>query len=325
MKRMISLLICFVMTITLVSCAGVGNTDTGKKSIVCTTFPQYDWTMNILGDKADEWKVSILLDSGTDLHNFQPAAEDIITINSADLFIYVGGDSDGWVEDVFKTNTADTELINLMQTLDDRLLETGHTHDHGHEDDDHGHEHNEFCDHEHDEHIWLSLENAEEFCEAIADRLGIIDPDNASVYNRNCEVYTEKLEALEEKYENAVDTAKHRTLVFADRYPFAYLCEDLGLTAHAAFSGCSAETEASFEKIVELAGEVDNEGLSAVVVIDSSDRKLADTVISNTKTKDQTIVELDSMQSVTRKDIDGGASYLAIMEKNLEALKTALN
>lgn len=324
MKRIISLLICFVMLLTLVSCTGAGNTETGKKSIVCTTFPQYDWTVNILGDKADEWEVSILLDSGTDLHNFQPSAEDIITVNSCDLFIYVGGESDGWVEDVFKTNTADTELIDLMQTLDGRLLEAGHSH--GHEDEhDEDFEHNELCDHEHDEHIWLSLENAEELCEAIAYRLGVIDPDNAQVYERNCESYTEKLEALEEKYQNTVDTAKHRTLVFADRYPFAYLCEDLGLTAHAAFSGCSAETEASFEKIVELAGEVDNEGLSAVVVIDSSDRKLADTVISNTQTKDQTIVELDSMQSVTRKDIDGGASYLAIMEKNLEALKTALN
>ena len=324
MKRIISLLICFVMITALVSCTGAGNTDAGKKSIVCTTFPQYDWTVNILGDKADEWEVSILLDSGTDLHNFQPSAEDIITINSCDLFIYVGGDSDGWVEDVFKTNTSDAELIDLMHILDDRLLEAGHSH--GPEDEhDENFEHNEFCDHEHDEHIWLSLENAEELCEAIADRLGVIDPDNAQVYESNCGAYTEKLEALEEKYQNTVDTAKHRTLVFADRYPFAYLCEDLGLTAHAAFSGCSAETEASFEKIVELAGEVDNEGLSAVAVIDSSDRKLADTVISNTNTKDQTIVELDSMQSVTREDIEAGESYLAIMEKNLEALETALN
>lgn len=324
MKRIISLLICVVMITTLVSCTGTGNTDTGKKSIVCTTFPQYDWTMNILGDRADEWNVTILLDSGTDLHNFQPNAEDIITINSSDLFIYVGGDSDGWVEDVFKTNTADTELINLMQTLDDGLLETGHSHTHGEEHDE-DHEHNEFCDHEHDEHIWLSLENAEELCEAIAYRLGIIDPDNASVYERNCEAYTDELEALEEKYENAVETAKHGTLVFADRYPFAYLCEDLGITAHAAFSGCSAETEASFERIVELAAEIDGAGLSAVLVIDSSDHKLAETVISNTKTKDQIIVELDSMQSVTKSDIDAGESYISIMEKNLEALKTALN
>ncbi len=312
------------MITTLVSCTGTGNTGTGKKSIVCTTFPQYDWTMNILGDRADEWNVTILLDSGTDLHNFQPNAEDIITINSSELFIYVGGDSDGWVEDVFKTNTADTELINLMQTLDDGLLETGHSHTHGEEHDE-DHEHNEFCDHEHDEHIWLSLENAEELCEAIAYRLGIIDPDNASVYERNCEAYTEKLEALEEKYENAVETAKHGTLVFADRYPFAYLCEDLGITAYAAFSGCSAETEASFERIVELAAEIDGAGLSAVLVIDSSDHKLAETVISNTKTKDQIIVELDSMQSVTKSDIDAGESYISIMEKNLEALKTALN
>ncbi len=304
MKRLFSILIYFIMMAVLVSCGAAKTVDTGKKSIVCTTFPQYDWTMNILGDKADEWNISMLLDGGTDLHNFQPSAEDIITINTSDLLIYVGGGSDGWVEDVFKTNAAHTELIDLMQSLGDEVLEHHRVHD---------------------EHVWLSLENAEELCEVISYRLGIIDPHNAAVYNRNCDAYTEKLELLEERYEAAVDTAKHRTLVFADRYPFAYLCRDLDITVHAAFSGCSAETEASFEKIVELADEVDREGLSAVVVIDSSDRKIAETVISNTKTKDRTIVELDSMQSVTAADIETGVSYLSIMEKNLEALKTALN
>ena len=288
------------MIAVLVSCRVTNTSDTGKKSIVCTTFPQYDWTMNILGDKADEWNISILLDGGTDLHNFQPSAEDIITINTSDLLIYVGGGSDGWVEDVFKTNSADAELINLMQTLGDGVLER---------------------DRDYDEHVWLSLENAEEFCEVISYRLGIIDPDNAAEYNRNCDAYTEKLEALEERYEAVVDTAKHKTLVFADRYPFAYLCRDLGLTAHTAFSGCSADTEASFERMVELAAEIDGAGVSAVVVIDSSDRKLAQTVISNTKTKNLSTVELNSMQSVIAEDAD----YLSIMEKNLDALKIALN
>lgn len=306
MKRIVSLLVCFIMIMTLISCGTAENVETGRKSIVCTTFPQYDWTMQILGDKREEWNVSLLLDGGTDLHSFQPSVEDIITINSSDLFIYVGGGSDGWVEEVFKSNTTNTELIDLMQTLDDGLLKADHTH-------------------RHDEHVWLSLENAEEFCEAITDKLCRIDTANASAYNKNCEAYIEKLDVLEEKYEAVVETAKHRTLIFADRYPFAYLCEDLELTALAAFSGCSAETEASFERIVELAGEIDREGISAVIVIDSSDRKLADTVISNTKSKNQTIVELDSMQSVTREDIEAGITYLSIMEKNLEALKTALN
>lgn len=327
MKKLVALLICIFMILSLVSCSTTVEDQEGKKSIVCTTFPQYDWTMQILGDRADEWKVTLLLDSGTDLHNFQPSADDIITINTSDVFVYIGGDSDKWVEDVFKTNTTHAELINLMQVLDDDLLEAGHVHEHGHEQEheEDEHDYNQFCDHEHDEHVWLSLENAEEFCQAISEALCRADSGNAAKYRSNCDAYTNKLEALDERYDDMSENAKFRHLVFADRYPFAYLLEDLDLTAYAAFPGCSAETEASFETIAELAGRVDELNLTSVVVIDGSDRKLAETVISNTATKDQKIVELDSMQSVTAKDIDAGTSYLSVMEKNLEALTAALN
>ncbi len=321
MKRILSILFCFTMLLSVVSCTGAGN-NTGK-SIVCTTFPQYDWTMKILGDKASEWSVTMLLDNGADLHNFQPTAEDIVTLNSSSLFIYIGGESDGWVEDVFKAGNSGVQKIELMNVLKDELLETGHSH--GDEEQTDDHEHDSSCEHTHDEHIWLSLKNAQKCCDAITDALGRIDAGNADVYKANCADYKAKLEELQQRYEETVSSAKFNTLVFADRYPFAYLCEELGITAHAAFSGCSAETEASFTKVVELAEEIDNAGLGAVAVIDSSDRKLAETVISSTKTKDQKIVELDSMQSVTREDIEAGESYLAIMEKNLDALKSALN
>lgn len=324
MKKTVAFLLCLFMLLCVVSCSSDEQGSSDNPSIVCTTFPQYDWTMQILGDKASDWDVSILLDKGTDLHNFQPAAEDILTISNSDLFIFVGGDSDGWVEDVFNTSPSDAKRINLMQCLGDDLLESGHSHDHEHEEDE-DHEHNEFCDHEHDEHVWLSLENAEEFCEDICEALCGIDNENSEVYKSNCEEYTKKLERLETEYENAVESAKFRTLVFADRYPFAYLFEDLDITAHAAFSGCSAETEASFERIVELAKEIDENNLNCVIVIEGSDNKLANTVISNTETKDQKIIELNSLQSITGSDIENGTSYLSVMEQNLNSLKEALN
>ncbi len=324
MKRIIILFICMLMLLSVTSCGSSDTVSSGKPTVVCTTFPQYDWTMQILGEKAAEWDVGILLDSGTDLHSFQPAAEDILTIINADLFVYVGGGSDGWVEDIFKTTSSDAKRINLMRCLGEDLLETGYSYEHGHQDKGED-EHNEFCDHVHDEHIWLSIENAEEFCEAICKAICDIDKKNILTYKANCEIYTEKLEKLEEKYENAVESSKFKTLVFADRYPFAYLCEDLELHVHAAFSGCSSETEASFETIVELSEEIDELGLDSVVVIEGSDNKLADTVISNTKTKNQKIVVLNSLQLITRSDIEKGINYLSVMEENLNALKEALN
>ena len=322
MKKRIFALICALIIITTVfaACTKATGSKDDKLKIVCTTFPQYDWVMQILGEKASLWDTVLLIDSGTDLHNYQPSAEDIVTVNSADLFIYVGGESDGWVEDIFNSDSIDTVRIDLMQVLGDGLLEAGH--DHGDEEhDDHG----EDCEHQHDEHVWLSLDNAEIFCETITDALCGIDPANKQTYEENGKIYTEKLESLDEKYEETVDTAKYNTLVFADRFPFAYLCVEYDIHAHAAFSGCSAETEASFETINELSKELDSAGVGTVIIIDGSDSKLAETVISNTVSKNQKILILDSMQSVTRNDVDAGISYLDKMESNLEVLAEALN
>lgn len=324
MKRIIALVSALLIIFTMVTSCADTVTNSDKLSIVCTTFPQYDWVRQILGDNFDNCSVQILLDSGTDLHNFQPSADDIITIDQADVFIYVGGESDGWVEDVFTNNSGSAEIINLMKLLGEDLLELGHDHDHDHEHEEE-HEHNEYCDHEHDEHVWLSLNNAERFCEAITDALCDVDADNADMYRTNCGKYTAELSSLAASYEQAVEGASFDTLVFADRYPFAYLCEDLDITSYAAFDGCSAETEASFETIVSLADKVDELGLTSVVTIDGSDNKIAETVISNTHTKDQDIITLDSLQSVRANDIEAGVTYLSLMEKNLDALTEALN
>lgn len=331
-KRLLAIICGIIAALTLLSGCGGADNKEDKLSLVCSTFPQYDWAMQILGERAEDWEAEILLDSGTDLHNFQPAAEDIITVGDSDVFVYVGGESDDWVDDIFANNKNDAQVVNLMSLLGDRLLAVGHNHhheeteeEHHHEEEEEGHQHSEACDHEHDEHVWLSLKNAVIFCNEITEAICKADSENAEEYRANNKAYTAKLEELYSRYEEAAKNAAHKELVFADRYPFIYMMHDLGIECHAAFSGCSAETEASFETIIELANKVDELSLDNVIIIDTSDGSIAQTVISNTKTKDQKTIVLDSLQSVTEADIGKGITYLEIMEQNLIALTEAVN
>lgn len=308
-----------------------------KLKIVTTIFPEYDWTREILGHQSERAEVTMLLDNGVDLHSYQPTADDLIKIAECDLFIYVGGESDGWVESALaSTSNPDRAVINLIDTLGDSvkleevvegMQETEHDHE---EDEEHAHD----ADEEHtdadeqeaetDEHVWLSLRNAQAVCQKIAEKLGEIDPEHEQAYADNALAYIDKLVALDAKYQAAVDAANKKTLVFGDRFPFRYLTEDYGLNYYAAFVGCSAETEASFETIRFLAEKTDALGLSHVLTIENPNHKIAETVVANTSGKNQQVLSMDSMQSVTSKDVAAGATYLSIMEHNLEVLTQAL-
>lgn len=301
-----------------------------KLKIVTTIFPEYDWTREILGDQSERTEVTMLLDNGVDLHSYQPTADDLIKIAECDLFIYVGGESDGWVESALaSTSNPDRAVINLIDTLGDSvkleevvegMQETEHDHE---EDEDHAHDADE-QETETDEHVWLSLRNAQAVCQKIAEKLGEIDPEHEQAYTRNALAYIDKLAALDAKYQAAVDAANNKTLVFGDRFPFRYLTEDYGLNYYAAFVGCSAETEASFETIRFLAEKTDALGLSHVLTIENPNHKIAETVVANTSGKNQQVLSMDSMQAVTSKDVDAGATYLSIMEHNLDVLTQAL-
>ncbi|MCR5428728.1 MAG: metal ABC transporter substrate-binding protein [Lachnospiraceae bacterium] len=334
MRKSIAVLTIVLMLAGLLTACSGGTAKSGKKQIVATVFPEYDWVMNVLGDKAGDYDVTMLLDNGVDLHSFQATAADIMKISSCDMLIYVGGESDEWIEDAVKEAVnKDMVVINLLETLGDAVKEEeivegmeGEDHEEGEDhDDDHGHGHDHEGDEvEYDEHVWLSLRNAEVIVNAIADAFAGIDSENASVYSSNAAVYNEKLKALDAGYKAAVDGASAKTVLFGDRFPFRYLTDDYGLSYYAAFVGCSAETEASFETVVFLANKLDELGLKAVLTIETSDQKLAKTIKENSKSADQEILMLDSMQSTTSKDIKAGATYLSIMEKNLEVLKKAL-
>ena len=306
--------------------------DDGKINIVTTIFPEYDWVMNVLGDKKDNANVTMLLDSGVDLHSYQPSPKDIVTISKCDLFVYVGGESDEWVDDVLKqASNKDMLTINLLDTLGDAAKEEEikegmqgeEDHDHDHEEgEDHDHEEEE--EKEYDEHVWLSLKNAKLFVETISESISNLDKENANYYKANADAYVANLVALDAQYDAAVKAGSINTLLFADRFPFRYLVEDYSLEYYAAFIGCSAETNASFETITFLAKKVDELGLKVILKIESSDGAIANTVKNNTQTKDQKILTMDSIQSATTKEYKNGRNYLSIMTSNLDVLKEAV-
>ncbi len=294
-----------------------------KLQIVTTIFPEYDWVEAVLGDLSDQAEVTLLLDNGVDLHSYQPTVEDIKKVATCDLFLYVGGESDGWVADALKESTnKDMEVINLLDVLGESVKEEEVKEGMEAEEEEEEGEEEEV---EYDEHVWLSLKNASVLVNAIAESLEKMDPDHASSYQNNAKDYEAQLAALDADYQEAVDAATTKTLLFGDRFPFRYLVDDYGLDYYAAFVGCSAETEASFETIRFLADKVDELSLKSVMTIENSDQRIAQTIIQNTKSQDQKILTLDSMQSTTSEDIANGTTYLSVMEENLEVLKEALN
>ena len=327
MKKFLSLMLAVVfMTVSLTACGTQKTADTktddSKMKIVTTIFPEYDWVKEILGDKAKDADVTMLLDNGTDLHSYQPNAEDISKIANCDLFIYVGGESDEWVDDALKeAPNKNMKVINLLDVLGDNVKDEEVKEGMEAEEEESGDAEEEP---ESDEHVWLSINNAIIFCDAIEKAVSEIDPANKAVYEKNLQAYEEKLTALNEEYATAVEGAKTKTLLFGDRFPFRYMVDDYGLDYYAAFVGCSAETEASFETVKFLANKVDELKLKYIMTIDGSDKKIAETIIKNTKDKDQKILTIDSMQSKNAEDVKNGATYLGVMTDNLKVLKTAM-
>ena len=312
MKKILALVVSLVLALGVLAGCLDKNQTNGKLKVIVTISPVYDWVKNIVGDSSGV-ELSLLADSGVDMHSFQPTAKNITDISACDVFIYVGGESDEWVEDVLK-EAVNKEMVavNLLDALGsdakaEELVE--------------GMQGEEGGEEELDEHIWLSLKNADKLCGVIADKLGAKDKDNQKLYEDNAAAYCKKLQKLDGEYAQACKAAKYDTLIFADRFPFRYLTEDYKLKYYAAFSGCSAESEASFKTLAFLAGKLDEVGTNTLLIIDGSDGKIAQSVVDNAKSKDVKILTLNSMQSV----LDKNANYLSVMENNLSVLKEALN
>lgn len=350
MKRILAIAVAAILACTgLMACSGrsdaeasnAGSEGNGKIKVIATIFPAYDWVMTILGDKAEDADVTLLLDNGVDLHSYQPTAEDISKIAACDVFIYVGGESDEWVDDVLaQAVNKDMKVLNMLEILGDSVKneeivegmegedehedgedeDADHDHDGDEADEDHDHEHEE----EKDEHVWLSLRNAKALCSEFAVALEKVSPENKDAYEANLKAYEDKLNELDAKYAEAVKNGSKDTVLFGDRFPFRYLVDDYNLNYFAAFAGCSAETEASFETVVFLSEKVDELKLPAILKIEGDNDKLANTIKDNTTDKNQAILTLDSLQATSTKDYQAGRTYLSVMEENLEVLKEAL-
>ena len=342
---------------------GKGNSD--KISIVCTTFPQYDWVRNILGKEAERFDVTLLLDNGVDMHSYQPTVKDIAIVGSADLFIYVGGESDTWVADALKeAKNKNLKAINLMESLGSSVKEEevvegmqeeknflGHSHEESQtknqekskkENQKNSHEQHqeknqeksqkeqnlkEAADEEpeYDEHIWLSIRNAEIMVKNIEKAIEQLDSNNAKVYQTNAENYMQKLNQLDKRYAKTIQNAKYKAILFGDRFPFRYMADDYDLKYYAAFVGCSAETMAGFETVTFLAKKTDELKLPVILMIENSDGRIAEAIKSNTTKKNQRILAMNSLQSVTENQLADGITYLQVMKENLSVLSKALN
>ena len=326
MKRTIVIVMLIIMLcVPLFICAGCEVEDDGRLKIVVTIFPEYDWVMNVLGTRASEVDVTFLLDTSADLHSYQPTAMDILKLAKADLFVYVGGESDEkWIPKALENATNPSmHTISLIETLGDAAKEEeiveGMQVEEEEEEIDKVH-----AEAEYDEHVWLSLRNAARFVKRIADELSLLDVDNAQVYQRNALDYIDSLGALDEAYTAMVEAAARDTILVADRFPFRYLVDDYAIKYYAAFLGCSADSEVNQKTIADLTKKVNELDIRVLLVIESSDKRIAQTLLRESERKDQEILVLDSLQSASKKEYESGRTYLSVMEKNLETLEAAL-
>ena len=310
----------------LVACNDAPQNNTTKESklsVVTTIFPEFSWAKSILGDQTNSVDFALLIKNGIDLHSFKPTAQDIAKIASADMVIYVGGESDEWIEKALEaTPKKGRTEINLMKVLGDRV-KAEEVVEGMQAEEEHNHHDEEV---ENDEHVWLSLKNAEIIVNKIAEELSKLDAAHATVYKQNADAYIAQIQSLDKEYREAVNGAARKTVLFGDRFPFRYLVDDYGIKYYAAFVGCSAESEASFETIAFLAGKMDAESLPVIFTIENSNDKIAKAVLAASKnSKSAQILSINSMQSITEAQIAGSIDYLSLMKSNLDVLKKALN
>lgn len=312
MKKFLTLMlsVVFILSISACNTDRIENQENKKLNIVATIFPQFDFARTIAGDKAE---VTMLLPPGAESHSFEPTVSDIMSIDNCDIFIYTGGESDTWIDSLLQTsNNKDMTIISLMDCVDIHISDDTHDHNHEHH---HNHSHT-------DEHVWTSPLNAIEICEKIFDEMKNKDPDNAEFYKANLDEYKADLYALHSDFKNITENSKHKTFIFADRFPLKYFAEEYDLQYHAAFSGCSEDTEPSANTVKELVDIVKTENISTVLKIELSNSSIGNTICKETGAKLQTFY---SCHNISKEDFSKGETYLSLMQKNKETLKTALN
>lgn len=312
-KRLISILtVLLLIALTFTGCTASEKTDNGNINIVSTIFPQYDFAREITGDKAN---LKMLIQPGGESHTYEPTPQDIISIQEADVFLYIGGENDKWVEDILKSiDTTKIQVVKLIDCVELTCVDTAEEHTHAHNEDNHAHEF--------DEHIWTSPMNAKKMVEVISNAICKADPENSEYYKNNTTAYSAQLIDLDTKIRDVVSTSKRNELVFGDRFPLVYFTNEYGLKHYSAFPGCSSETEPSASTIALLSDKVKQNNIPVILKIELSNSTVADTIASETSTR---VLTFYSCHNLSKNQFEKGESYISMMTANLETLKTALN
>lgn len=314
-RKLLAVITAAATVLSLCACSsesGYSNSYSGKLKIISTVFPPYDLARQIAGDNAE---ISILLPPGSEIHNYEPSAKDMIAIRNCDIFLYIGGENEQWAEKLINSN--DTENVTAVKLIDyvPTLSEDEDEHEHDH---DHNHEH----EHETDEHIWTSPKNAQLMLSAVYDAICKVDPSDKQTYTKNKDAYAKQLSDLDDAYRSAVGNAKNKTIVLADKFPFRYLAHEYGLEFSAAFAACSDESEPGVSTMIKLTKTIKENNIPAVYYLEFSSTKIADTLCDETGA---TKLMLHSCHNVSKQDIENNVSYVDLMKQNLENLKLTLN
>lgn len=316
MKKILALSLCLLMMLPLLLACSPAEEGDEPFTVVCTVFPVYDWAKTLL--EGENVELILLGGNGTDLHSYQPTAADRAILQDCDLVIRIGGESEEWVAEMLKSAPSETRKELILAHSDRiRLLDVCNTSADG---GSHSHSHNHSHDTK-DEHIWLSVTNAIHSVHLIADELEKTFGEEIAL---RAELYEEELIALKETFSRTVSSVEDPRVLVCDRFPFIYLFTEFNVDFYAAFAGCSTDAEASAFTVAQLAEILNSGKLGAVCVTESSDRALAEAVIAAAEADGCQIIALNSMQSVTKAQIDGGASYVSIMEENASALAELL-
>ena len=303
--------------------------DPDKLSIVTTIFPQYDFARQVAGDNAE---ITMLLGPGEESHTYEPTPQDIIDIQKADIFIYVGGESESWVDSILDSfDTKNMEIINMMDIVDvveEEVVEGMEDHKDEEYDEDEPAETDDRIEtadsseeKEYDEHVWTSIDNAQIITQAIADALCEIDEPNRAVYTSNCEMYLAELSNLKKEFNRIVKGAERNTIVFGDRFPLRYFADEFGLEYYAAFPGCSEQSEPSAGTVAFLIEKVREEEIPVVFYLELSNGKIAKTIAESSNAK---TLQFNSCHNVTMEQFLDGVTYVDLMTENIEALRMAL-
>ena len=330
--------LCLLSILLLVGCSPASpetETESDRLQIVATVFPAYDFARAVAGDTAD---VTMLLPPGMESHSYEPTPADILAVQNCDLFIYLGGESDSWVDTILTAVEAKGETLRMVDCVE--LLEEEHVEGmqeqpgHDHEGHDHGADdeygkaeaHEEHGDHYDDlgqvtgmdEHVWTSPRNAADITLAIGEKLAAIQAEKGALYRENAAAYAERINALDQEFAEFFDSCSTRTIVFGDRFPLRYFAEAYDLDYYAAFPGCGTQTEPSAATIAFLTEKVRAENIPTVWYIEFSNHMVADCIAEATET--QTAM-FHTCHNVTQAEMDDGATYLSLMEGNLTTLQ----